>query len=288
VKADYRTRLPRTLPVAKVPEITASFWVIKLLTTAMGEAASDLLLNAMRIVGFVIGTLGFVAALWLQFRIRGYNAFAYWAAVMMVAVFGTMAADLVHRELAVSFAVCTLWWAVAVAVTFFVWQRTEGTLSIHSITTRRREVLYWLAVSFTFALGTAAGDLTASQLHLGFVRSIVLFAVVMAVPALGYWRLHLNSVIAFWWAYIVTRPLGASIADWFSKPTKAGALGWGDSAVAAVLLVITIIMVTFVAVRRPVLRRLRPAKSPTETAATPSTPGSEAEPQKPRMRLNDG
>jgi uncharacterized membrane-anchored protein len=132
----------------------------------------------------------------------------------------------------------------------------------------------------------SGSDLTASQLHLGFVRSIMLFAVVMAVPALGYWRLRLNSVIAFWWAYIVTRPLGASIADWFSKPTKAGALGCGDSAVAAVLLVIIIIMVTFVAVGRPVLRRPRPAKSPTETAATPSTPKSEAEPQKPRMRLN--
>ena len=114
----------------------------------------------------------------------------------------------------------------------------------------RRDVLYWLAVSFTFALATAAGDLTAGQLHFGFVGSIVLFAIVMAMPALGCWRFHLNSVLAFWWAYITTRPLGASVADWVSKPVKLGGLSYGDGPVAAVLLVIAFILVTFVATRR--------------------------------------
>jgi uncharacterized membrane-anchored protein len=123
-------------------------------------------------------------------------------------------------------------------------------------------VFYWLAVSFTFALGTAAGDLTASQLHFGFVGSIVLFAIVMTVPALGYWRFHLNSVFAFWWAYMTTRPLGASVADWVSKPVKVGGLSYGDGPVAAVLLVIALIPVTFVAVRRSNMTNAGPAESP--------------------------
>jgi uncharacterized membrane-anchored protein len=271
MRADSRVRLRRETVAAKVPEITASFWVLKLITTAMGEAASDYLLNTISLVGLGIGAAGFAITLWVQFRTRRYNAFAYWAAVMMVAVFGTMAADTVHHQLGVSFGMSTLFCALAVAATFWIWHRSENTLDIHSITTRRREVFYWVAVSFTFALGTAAGDLTASQLHFGFLGSIVLFAIVIAVPALGCWRFHLNSVIAFWWAYITTRPLGASIADWVSKPAKAGGLAYGDGPVAAALLVIALILVTFVAVRpakvtNPGQRSLRhgSAKSPND------------------------
>ncbi|MDT5232572.1 MAG: hypothetical protein QOI39_3072 [Mycobacterium sp.] len=249
VDSDVRRRHE---PVAaKVPEITASFWVLKLLTTAMGEAASDYLLATMSFVGLGLGAAGFAFALWVQFRTRRYNAFAYWAAVMMIAVFGTMTADTLHHQLGVSFGMTTLACALAVAATFWAWYRVEHTLSIHSITTRRREVFYWLTVSFTFALGTAVGDLTASSLHFGFVGSIVLFAVVMAVPAVGCWRFRLNSVIAFWWAYIVTRPLGASVADWLSKPTKSGGLAYGDGPVAAILLAFVLILVTFAAGRRP-------------------------------------
>lgn len=235
--------------VAKVPEITASFWVLKLLTTATGEAASDYLLSTMSAIGLGIGLLGFALALWIQLRTRRYNAFAYWSAVMMIAVFGTMAADTLHHQLGVSVEVSTLVCAIAVVATFLVWYRIEHTLSIHSITTRRREVFYWLTVSFTFALGTAVGDLTSS-LHFGFVGSIILFAVVMVVPALGRWRFRLNSVIAFWWAYIATRPLGASVADWLSKPTKSGGLAYGDGPVAAVLLVFALLLLTLAAVRR--------------------------------------
>ncbi|MCW2690576.1 MAG: putative rane-anchored protein [Mycobacterium sp.] len=241
----------------KVPEITAWFWVLKLLTTAMGEVASDYLLNTMSFVGFGLGLAGFAVTLWFQFRTLRYNPFAYWAAVMMVAVFGTMAADVIHHQLGVSYGVSTAFFALAVAATFWAWHRSEHTLDVHSITTRRREVFYWLAVSFTFALGTAAGDLTASQLHFGLVGSIVLFAIVMAVPALGYWRFRLNSVLAFWWAYVVTRPLGASVADWLSKPAKSGGLAYGDGPVATVLLIFALIVVTFVAVRRPNMMSLR-------------------------------
>jgi uncharacterized membrane-anchored protein len=251
MRADTEVRVRREPVAAKVPNtITASFWVLKLTTTAMGEAASDYLLNTMGFVGVGIGAAAFAVALWVQFRTRRYNAFAYWSAVMMVAVFGTMAADVVHHQLGVSYGMSTLLCALGVAVTFWIWHRSENTLSIHSITTRRREIFYWLAVSFTFALGTAAGDLTANQLHFGFVGSIVLFAIVMAVPALGCWRFRLNSVLAFWWAYIVTRPLGASIADWVIKPAKVGGLAYGDGPVAAVLLVTALVLVTFVAVRR--------------------------------------
>ena len=268
MRADTQVRALREPLAAKVPDITAWFWVLKLLTTAMGEAASDYLLGTMSYVGLGIGVAGFVLTLWVQFRTRRYNAFAYWAAVMMVAVFGTMAADFLHHQLGVSFGMSTLFCALAVAATFWIWHRTENTLSVHSITTRRREVFYWLAVSFTFALGTAAGDLTASQLHFGFLGSIVLFAIVMAVPALGYWRFRLNGVVAFWWAYIVTRPLGASIADWLSKPAKSGALAYGDGPVAAALLVIALILVTFVAVRRPDMMSPGPAESTDGTETT--------------------
>jgi uncharacterized membrane-anchored protein len=242
----------RLQPVAaKVPQIAASFWVLKLLTTAMGEAASDYLLSTVGFIGLGIGLAGFALALWVQFRTRRYNAFVYWAAVMMIAVFGTMAADTLHHQLGVPYGVSTLVWALAVAATFWAWYRVEHTLSIHSITTRRREVFYWLTVSFTFALGTAVGDFTASSVHFGFVGSIVLFAVVMAVPALGCWRFRLNSVIAFWWAYVATRPLGASVADWLSKPAKSGGLAYGDGPVAAILLAFALLLVAFVAVRRP-------------------------------------
>src|SRR6202165_4340610 len=251
MRAASRIRVWQEPLAAKVPDTTASFWVMKLLTTAMGEVASDYLLHTMSFLGFGIGLAGFVLTLWVQFRTRRYNVFAYWAAVMMVAVFGTMAADVVHHHLGVSFGMSTLFCALAVAATFWAWHRSENTLSIHSITTRRREVFYWLTVSFTFALGTAAGDLTASQLHFGLAGSIVLFAIIMAVPALGCWRFRLNSVIAFWWAYIVTRPLGASVADWVSKPTKAGGLDYGDGPVAAALLAFALVLITFAAIRRP-------------------------------------
>ena len=163
--ADNHVR-PRLEPLAaKVPEITIGFWVLKLLTTAMGEAASDYLLSTMSFVGFGIGAAGFVSTLWIQFRTRRYNAFAYWAAVMMVAVFGTMAADVIHHQLGVSFTMSTLFCALGVAATFWAWHRIENTLSVHSIATRRREVFYWLTVSFTFALGTAAGDLTPLRIR---------------------------------------------------------------------------------------------------------------------------
>jgi uncharacterized membrane-anchored protein len=203
----------------------------------MGEAASDHLGGVSMVLAGAVGLLGFVAALGLQLRARRYVPAVYWSAVLMVAVFGTMAADGLHVILDVPYAGSTVFYAGALAIVFLLWRRSEGTLSIHSIDSRRRELWYWLTVLLTFALGTAVGDLTAVALHLGFLASGVLFAVVIAVPAIA-WRSGAAPVLTFWSAYVVTRPLGASFADWLGKPASvAGGLGLGDDTVTAVAFV---------------------------------------------------
>jgi uncharacterized membrane-anchored protein len=245
------TRSARPQPLAaKVPEITLLFWVLKLLTTGMGEAMSDFLGSVSVPLAGAIGIFGLWLALRLQFRTREYRAPVYWFAVMMVAIFGTMAADGVHDGASAPYAVTTTLYALVVAGVFYVWHRREGTLSIHSITTRSREDYYWAAVLATFALGTAAGDLTATSLSLGFFGSVLLFAAVISIPALAWWRGKLNPIVAFWAAYIVTRPLGASFADWFGKPKSLTGLGLGDGTVSAVALAVFIGLVAYVAVTK--------------------------------------
>jgi uncharacterized membrane-anchored protein len=222
---------------SKVPRITLHFWALKLLTTALGEATSDYLVHTVNpylavIGGFVV----FLAAMALQFAVDRYRRWVYWFAVAMVAVFGTMAADVLHIQFGVPYAVSTCLFAAALTVVFVAWQRSEGTLSIHSIHTRSRETFYWAAVLATFAMGTAAGDLAAYTLKLGFLSAGLVFATVFALPALAYALLDANPILTFWFAYVVTRPLGASFADWGGKPRHAGGLGYGDGPVAAVLL----------------------------------------------------
>ncbi len=240
-----------THPLAKVPEITVIFWVLKLLTTGMGESMSDFLGQHSVPIAGAIGIFGLSFALWLQLRQREYRAPIYWFAVMMVAIFGTMAADGIHDGASIPYALTTPLFASLVAVVFGFWYRSEGTLSIHTITTRRRESFYWAAVLATFALGTAAGDLTATTLNLGFFGSVLLFAAIIAIPAIGWWRFSLNPIVAFWLAYIVTRPLGASFADWFSKPPSITGLGLGDGTVSALALVAFIALVAYVTVTKP-------------------------------------
>ncbi len=232
---------------AKVPEITVIFWVLKLLTTGMGEAMSDFLGKKSVPIAGAIGIFGLWFALWLQTRTRRYRAPAYWFAVMMVAIFGTMAADGVHDGASLPYAITTTGYAIIVAAVFCFWYRSEGTLSIHSITTRSREGYYWAAVLATFALGTAAGDLTATSLKLGFFGSVVLFTAIISIPAIGWWRFNLNPIVAFWFAYIVTRPLGASFADWFSKPHSITGLGLGDGTVSAIALIVFVALVAYIA-----------------------------------------
>ena len=171
----------------KVPEITALFWLVKVLTTGMGETTSDFLVHQLGpIPAVALGAVAFVAALWRQLSIPRYDAWIYWLAVVMVAVFGTMCADALHIELGVPYVVSTGFFSISLAAVFAVWYRCEGTLSIHTIDTRRRELFYWLTVVTTFALGTAMGDMTARTLHLGYLASGVVFAAIIAIPAVGY------------------------------------------------------------------------------------------------------
>ena len=227
----------------KVPEVTIYFWIIKLLTTAMGESTSDyLVFHINPYIAVALGCLGLVVSLVLQFLVRRYIAWVYWLAVVMVAIFGTKAADVNDVALGVPYFASVMFFAVALAIIFGVWYACEKTLSIHSITTPRRELFYWATIITTFALGTALGDLTAATFGLGYFASGMLFATLFLMPTLAYRLFGLNEIAAFWFAYIMTRPLGASFADWFGKPVLDG-LGLGDTNVS---LVLTILIIGFV------------------------------------------
>jgi uncharacterized membrane-anchored protein len=240
----------------RVPEITVYFWVIKALSTAMGESTSDYLVHRLNPeIAVLLGFAGFLAALTLQFSMRRYVAWTYWLAVVGVGVFGTMAADVLHVGLGVPYVVSSIFYALALIAVFVTWQRTEGTLSIHSVDTPRREAFYWAAVVATFAMGTALGDLSAITLHLGYFGSGLLFASVIAIPASGYWRLHWNPILSFWFAYVATRPLGASFADWTGKAKSVGGLGWGDGTVALALTFAIFVLVAFLAITRADVQR---------------------------------
>ncbi len=233
----------------KVPEITVYFWIIKLLTTAMGESTSDYMVHQLNpVIAVALAGIGLVVALALQLAVRRYIAWIYWLAVVMVAIFGTMAADVLHIGLGIPYLVSSAFFAIALAVIFGVWYASEKTLSIHSIYTRRRELFYWATVMATFALGTAAGDMTASTLGLGYFSSGILFAVLIAIPLLGYFLFRLNEIFAFWFAYIVTRPLGASFADWIGKPHSLGGLGLGNGQVSLMLAIMIIGFVGYLTV----------------------------------------
>lgn len=240
----------------KVPEITVYFWIVKLLTTAMGESTSDYLVYHINpYLAVILGAAGFVGALILQFAVRKYVAWVYWLLVVMVAIFGTMVADVTHIVLGVPYYASTLAFAVILTVVFTAWYKVEGTLSIHSIHTRRREVFYWAAVLATFAMGTATGDMTATTLHLGYLASGILFIVLFVLPGLGYFLFGLNDIFAFWFAYVMTRPLGASFADWFGKPKSITGLGYGDGIVAAILTILIVAFVGYLSVSRKDVQR---------------------------------
>ena len=230
--------------LTKVPEVTAIFWLTKVLTTGVGESTSDFLVKQVGKGGAVfLGTITFASALIWQFKTSRYTPGVYWLAVAMVAVFGTLAADAVHVGLGVPYYASSTLYAVILAGIFVAWYRTEGTLSIHSIYTPRREVFYWLAVLATFALGTAVGDLTARSFGWGYLSSAVVFGCAIAVPAIAYWRTNLNPILIFWTAYVLTRPLGASLADWLGKNHDIGGLGLGDGtvSVAGALLIVGLV-----------------------------------------------
>ena len=228
----------------KVPLITLGFWVIKILSTGMGETAADYFDKRFNPIYSVL-TAGVILAfaLWKQFKAPTYEPKTYWFAVVMVSVFGTMVADAFHVALGVPYSISTPFFVIAVGVCLAWWYRVEGSLSIHTIVTPRRELFYWATVMATFALGTAAGDLTAMSLNWGFFTSGALFAVAFAIPVLAYKFFNMNEVLAFWMAYIITRPFGASFADWMGVPKERGGLAFGTGPVSIVLTVIIVVLV---------------------------------------------
>jgi uncharacterized membrane-anchored protein len=249
--AHAAARRSRLEPVAaKVPEITFLFWIIKLLTTASGEAISDYLALHGYVLAGVVEVAIFVVAVIAQFATRRYVAAAYWFLALAIAIFGTGVSDALHLIVGIPYGGTTSLWIVVLAAIFLIWYRSEGTLSIHSIVTTKRELFYWATVFATFALGTALGDFTAAVVHLGYLGSAVLFFVVILIPAFAWRFLRMNAVFAFWFAYVITRPLGASFADWFSKPKAITGLDYGDAAVSAVTLVVILALVAYLSVAR--------------------------------------
>jgi uncharacterized membrane-anchored protein len=205
----------------KVPEITLIFWIAKLATTAFGEAFSDFIFfndYIGRNLAILMGLAFLIICLIIQFRTRKYVPWVYWLAVTAVSIFGTMSADFLNKDLGMPLWASTLMLLGFQAAVFIAWYASQKTLDVHSINTRLRELFYWLTVIFTFALGTAAGDFAAGPLGLGTLVSTFVFLAVILVPAVGYKWLRLNEVLAFWFAYTITRPLGASFADWLSVP----------------------------------------------------------------------
>ena len=256
---------------AKVPEITFLFWVVKLLTTCGGEAVSDYLAPGNRQVGAAVeGGLLAVALVW-QFRTRRYVPAAYWSLAYAIAIFGTGVSDALHLFIGIPYAGTTLLWAVVLAAVFWLWYRSEGTLSIHSIVTRRREAYYWAVVFATFALGTALGDFTASVLGLGYLASAIMFLFIIMIPAVFWWRFGLNAIAAFWFAYVVTRPLGASFADYFGRARALSGAGFVSGRVAVIVAVAVAILVGYLAITR---RDIQPAAVPASARMDPEmTPG---------------
>ncbi|MFD8778123.1 MULTISPECIES: COG4705 family protein [unclassified Streptomyces] len=237
----------------KVPEITVYFWVIKVLCTTVGETAADLLNEkaGLGLTGVSVLMSALLAmVLVVQFRTSTYRPGVYWLAVALISVVGTLISDNLTDNMGVPLETSTTVFAIVLAVVFVVWYRRERTLSIHHIDTTSRESYYWLAVLFTFALGTAAGDLVSERMDLGYWLSAVLFAATIAAVAIAHFALGLDAVWSFWIAYILTRPLGASIGDYLSQPTGDGGLGLGTVITSALFLAVILGLVVYLGVTR--------------------------------------
>jgi uncharacterized membrane-anchored protein len=230
----------------KVPEVTIYFWIIKVLTTGMGEIFSDYLDRQFGAISGVVSVAILIGSLVLQMKAKKYVAWMYWLVVTMISIVGTMVADIVSFALGRSPVVSTVFYSVLLAAVFVMWYRKEKTLSVNSINTSRREGFYWAMVFATFALGTAAGDMSAQKLHLGFLNSGILFTVLLLAPALLYRYFHLNKIFAFWFAYIMTRPAGASFTDWMCSPSNFGGLGFNRGEVSLILTILIVILVAYV------------------------------------------
>ncbi|OBZ95621.1 membrane protein [Pararhizobium polonicum] len=236
----------------RVPQVTAEFWLIKLMAVTMGETAADYLAVNMGLgltATSLIMTAVLALALVLQFARKRYVPWAYWLAVVLISVVGTLVTDNLVDNFGVALQTTTIAFTVLLAATFAAWYWSERTLSIHSIFTFRREAFYWLAILFTFALGTAAGDLVAEVFDFGYLTTGVLFGVIIAAIAAAYYGARLNPILAFWLAYILTRPLGASLGDLLSQPLEYGGLGFGTIVTSALFLATISATVVYMTVR---------------------------------------
>lgn len=219
-----------TAPVNRVPDVTFDFWLIKLMAVTMGETAADYLAVNMGLgltATSLIMSAILVGALYLQFGQKRYVPWSYWLAVVLISIVGTLVTDNLVDNFGVSLVTTTAFFTAALGITFATWFASERTLSIHEVFTTKREAFYWLAILFTFALGTAAGDLVAEYFSLGYMTTGVMFGLVIASLAFGFYALKLDGIWAFWLAYIFTRPLGASFGDLLSQPIEYGGFGLG-------------------------------------------------------------
>lgn len=232
----------------KVPQVTIFFWIIKIMATTVGETAADFL-NFNLFWGLTNTTLVIsvllIAALYFQMSASKYVPALYWLAVVLISVVGTLITDNLVDNLGVSLEATTIVFSVLLILTFGVWYASEKTLSIHSITTKKREMFYWLTILFTFALGTAAGDLVAESLNWGYLLSAIIFAALIGAITLTYYRFKLNAVTAFWLAYILTRPLGASLGDYLSQDRSEGGLELGTTGTSIIFIVIILGLVIY-------------------------------------------
>ena len=237
----------------KVPQVTIFFWIIKVLCTTVGETAADFLIANLGVgltnTTYIMGAL-LVVALGFQFRARDYKPGLYWIVVVLLSVVGTLITDNLTDHFGVPLVTSTLGFALALIATFSLWYGVEKTLSVHDINTTRRESFYWLAILFTFALGTAAGDLVAEKFGLGYLTSLGIFGALIGLIALAYFAFKLNGILAFWLAYILTRPLGASMGDLLSQPHRLGGLGLGTIVTSAIFLAAILGLVVYLAVTK--------------------------------------
>ncbi|RZU66724.1 putative membrane-anchored protein [Microterricola gilva] len=237
---------------SKVPQVTLAFWVIKVFSTTVGETAADYLNSelglGLAMTSLVVGAL-FLISLAVQFATRRYSPSAYWSTVVLISVVGTLITDNLTDVAGVPLLASTLAFSALLAATFTAWYSSEKTLSIHSIVTPRREAFYWLAILFTFALGTAVGDLLGEALGLGYLVSAVLFAVAIAVVAVAFFAFKANAVLCFWIAYVLTRPLGASLGDLASQAPSDGGMGLGTTVTSAIFLVVIVALVGYLTVK---------------------------------------
>lgn len=240
-------------PVNRVPEVTVDFWLIKLMAVTMGETAADFLavnlgLGLTATTGLMVVVL--VGVMFAQLSTKRYIPSAYWLAVVMISIVGTLVTDNLIDTFGVPLTTTTAVFSVALAATFTVWFAVERTLSIHAILTDRREAFYWLAIFLTFALGTAVGDLISEYFALGYLATGILFGLMIASLAIGYFKLGLDPILGFWLAYILTRPLGASFGDLLAKPAEYGGMGLGTIVTSAGFLVAILTLVVVMTMRR--------------------------------------